>query len=115
MNILPIQPKKPRRREKLVQMECNLKLSSVPMSEKKIRLFLSHASEDKDDFVRPLHDRLENEGFVVWYDEDSLIVGRSLLGQISQGLKSSDFGVVVLSPRRSRGFQVRERYRSSGC
>jgi hypothetical protein len=67
------------------------------MSEKKIRLFLSHASEDKDDFVRPLRDKLENEGFDVWYDEGSLIVGRSLLRQISDGLKSSNYGIVVLS------------------
>src|ERR1700736_2985896 len=67
------------------------------MSEKKIRLFLSHASEDKDDFVRPLRDKLENEGFNVWYDEGSLIVGRSLLRQISDGLKSSHYGIVVLS------------------
>jgi hypothetical protein len=27
-------------------MECNLKLSRVPCQKKKIRLFLSHASED---------------------------------------------------------------------
>ena len=67
------------------------------MSEKKIRLFLSHASEDKDDFVRPLRDRLVKEEFDVWYDEDSLIVGQSLLKQISKGLKSSDYGIVVLS------------------
>src|SRR5260221_1766441 len=78
--------------------ECILKLSSLPMSEKKIRLFLSHASEDKEDFVRPLRDELVKEGFDVWYDEDSLIVGQSLLQQISKGLKTSDYGIVVLSP-----------------
>jgi hypothetical protein len=68
------------------------------MAEKKIRLFLSHASEDKEDFVRPLRDQLLKEGFDPWYDEDSLIVGQSLLQQISRGLKSSNYGIVVLSP-----------------
>jgi hypothetical protein len=68
------------------------------MGKDKFRLFLSHASEDKDDFVRPLRDKLVQTGFDVWYDEDSLIVGQSLLRQISKGLKSAEFGVVVLSP-----------------
>jgi hypothetical protein len=64
----------------------------------KVKLFLSHASEDKDSLVRPLRDKLRETGFEVWYDEDSLIVGQSLLHQISTGLKSVDYGVVVLSP-----------------
>jgi hypothetical protein len=67
------------------------------MPDNKIKLFLSHASEDKDNFVRPLRDRLDEEGFNVWYDEDALVVGQSLLRQISQGLKEADFGIVVLS------------------
>lgn len=67
------------------------------MPDEKIKLFLSHASEDKDDFVRPLRDKLRVAGFDVWYDEDSLIVGQSLLRQISEGLKQADYGIVVLS------------------
>lgn len=68
------------------------------MPDDKIKLFLSHASQDKDDFVRPLRDRLREKGFEVWFDEDALIAGQSLLGQISAGLKSADYGIVVLSP-----------------
>jgi hypothetical protein len=68
------------------------------MSGNKVKLFLSHASEDKDDFVRPLRDKLLEAGFDVWYDKDSLIVGQSLLRQISEGLKSANYGIVVLSP-----------------
>ena len=37
--------------------------------------FISHASEDKDDFVRPLVSALEAAGFDIWYDEFSLKVG----------------------------------------
>jgi len=68
------------------------------MSDGKVRLFLSHSSEDKDDFVRPLRDKLLEAGFDVWYDEDSLIVGQSLLRQISEGLKSANYGIVVSQP-----------------
>jgi hypothetical protein len=61
-----------------------------------ITLFLSHASEDKDDFVRPLAERLSKD-FEVWYDEYTLTLGDSLLQEINKGLKRADYGVVVLS------------------
>jgi hypothetical protein len=61
-----------------------------------IKLFLSHASEDKDDFVRPLAERLRLD-FEVWYDEYELLLGDSLLGKIDQGLKNCDYGIVILS------------------
>jgi len=61
-------------------------------------IFISHASEDKDDFVRPLALALIGKGWKVWYDEISLTVGDSLRRSIDDGLKRSKFGVVVLSP-----------------
>ena len=61
-----------------------------------IRLFLSHASEDKDDFVRPLAEALRSD-FNVWYDEYKLVGGDSLRRRIDEGLRSCDYGVVVLS------------------
>lgn len=61
-------------------------------------IFISHASEDKDDFVRPLALTLISKGWKVWYDEFSLNVGDSLRKSIDEGLKKSRFGVVVLSP-----------------
>lgn len=60
-------------------------------------LFISHASEDKDDFVRPLAEELERIGVKVWYDEFTLKVGDSLRRSIDKGLSQSKFGVVVLS------------------
>lgn len=59
--------------------------------------FISHASEDKDDFVRPLVDALTSRGLKVWYDELSLEIGDSLPRKIDQGLGQSRFGIVVLS------------------
>lgn len=61
-----------------------------------MKLFLSHASEDKDDFVRPLAEVLRRN-YEVWYDEYELTLGDSLLQKINQGLAACDFGIVVLS------------------
>lgn len=60
--------------------------------------FVSHASEDKDAFVRPLAEALRTQGLRVWYDEFSLTVGDSLRRSIDRGLAHSRFGIVVLSP-----------------
>lgn len=60
-------------------------------------VFISHASEDKDDLVRPLAEALRERGVSVWYDEFSLRIGDSLRRKIDQGLATCRFGVVVLS------------------
>jgi TIR domain len=60
-------------------------------------LFIAHASEDKDDFVRPLAGRLEELGASVWYDDFQLKPGDSLLGAIDRGLANSAFGLLILS------------------
>jgi len=62
-----------------------------------MRLFISHASEDKKDFVEPLAEALR-QVYDVWYDKYVLRLGDSLLRKINEGLASCDFGVVVLSP-----------------
>ena len=61
-------------------------------------VFISHASEDKESFVRPLAERLRSEHVEVWYDEFSLELGDSLQSSIDHGLARSRFGIVVLSP-----------------
>ncbi len=60
--------------------------------------FISHATEDKDDLVRPLAEQLIEHGFSIWYDEFLLRIGDSLRRSIDRGLASSRFGIVVLSP-----------------
>jgi hypothetical protein len=64
---------------------------------KEYDVFISHASEDKDEIVRPLAIALKNEGLVVWYDEFELKIGDSLRKKIDKGLANSKFGIVVLS------------------
>ena len=60
-------------------------------------LFICHASEDKENFVRPLAVALLGKNLKVWYDEITLTLGDSLQKSIDRGLKDSRFGVVVLS------------------
>lgn len=60
-------------------------------------VFISHASEDKESFVRPLALKLQECGLRVWYDEFSLKLGDSLNRSINIGLSESQFGIVVLS------------------
>jgi hypothetical protein len=60
-------------------------------------VFISHASEDKDDVVRPLAHALQGAGLSVWYDEFELRIGDSLRRKIDHGLAASRFGVIVLS------------------
>lgn len=61
-------------------------------------LFICHASEDKDAFVRPLAEALADQHVEVWYDEFSLELGDSIRRSIDAGLSQSRFGVIVLSP-----------------
>lgn len=66
-------------------------------SSKQYDVFISHASEDKDEIVRPLAMALQAEGLQVWYDEFALRIGDSLRRKIDQGLANSRVGLVVLS------------------
>jgi hypothetical protein len=60
-------------------------------------VFISHATEDKEEVVRPLAQVLQSLGLWVWYDEFELRIGSSLRRSIDEGLAKSRFGVVVLS------------------
>lgn len=71
---------------------------AMPAAERQYDVFVSHATEDKDELVRPLAHGLQRRGLVVWYDEFELRLGDSLRRKIDLGLAASRFGVVVLSP-----------------
>ncbi len=60
-------------------------------------VFICHASEDKDDFVRPLAKRLKKKNVEVWYDEFCLKAGDSIRRAIDIGLSKSRYGIVILS------------------
>jgi TIR domain len=60
-------------------------------------LFISYASEDKEEIARPLAKELARSGLAVWFDEFELKLGDSLLKSIDKGLSRSRYGVVILS------------------
>jgi hypothetical protein len=64
---------------------------------KEYDVFISHASEDKEEIARPLAEKLRSLGMRVWYDEFSLHIGDSLNESIDMGIRYSHFGVVILS------------------
>lgn len=87
--------------EKLIPTEPEAPPAPKPEGETggdKWDIFISHASEDKEDFVRPLADSLHRSGLRVWYDDFTLKVGDSLRRSIDHGLAKSRYGVVVISP-----------------
>lgn len=65
--------------------------------QKRVDVFICHASEDKDDFVRSLADALREHGLEVWYDDFVLSLGDRLRQKIDEGLRAARYGVVVLS------------------
>lgn len=69
----------------------------VAATDREWDVFISHATEDKDEVVRPLAHALQAVGLRVWYDEFELRIGSSLRRKIDEGLARSRFGIVVLS------------------
>lgn len=60
-------------------------------------VFISHASEDKEEVARPLAQALKDRGLSVWYDEFEMKIGDSLRRKIDKGLANSRFGIVIIS------------------
>ncbi len=65
---------------------------------KRFDVFVCHASQDKESFVRPLAQALRQLGVEVWYDEFSLELGDSISSEIDKGIAGASFGIVVISP-----------------
>lgn len=81
------------------QKQITQELSEYPTKpiHKEYDFFISHATEDKENFVRPLAEKLKSLGLRIWYDEFQLKVGDSLRRSIDNGLRNSKYGIVVLS------------------
>lgn len=61
-------------------------------------LFLCHAWGDRNDAARELHDRLKSLNTTVWFSEEDVGLGKSLLREIDKGLKNSRIGIVLVTP-----------------
>jgi TIR domain len=82
------------------QPDLELCMSDCPDAEleRKPKVFLSHASSDKERVVRFLDQLLRERGIDVWLDERDLLPGRNLVQEIfTHGISKADVVVVVLS------------------
>jgi hypothetical protein len=60
-------------------------------------VFVSHASEDKERFVRGFARELRDNGVDAWFDEWEIGPGDSLVRKIQEGIQGAPVGIAVLS------------------
>lgn len=61
-------------------------------------LFLCHAWDDREGAARELHGLLKALDATVWFSQDDVGLGKSLLREIDRGLKNSRIGIVLVTP-----------------
>ena len=73
------------------------------------RVFVSHASEDKEQFVRGFATRLRDKGIEAWVDEWEIMPGNSLVDKIfEEGIGNAEAMIVVVSDNSVNKPWVRE-------
>ncbi len=78
------------------------------------KVFVSHASEDKNRFVLRFAERLRSRGIDAWVDKWEILPGDSLVEKIfEEGLKNADAVVIVLSSNSVQKPWVREELNAS--
>ena len=60
-------------------------------------VFLSHASPDKEQYVRPFAHELDHKNITYWLDEAEIKWGEKITSKINTGLKQSEYVVVFIS------------------
>ena len=83
-------------KKKQEKLNDNYPLLTVPIDEA-YDVFISHASEDKKEFVDHLVQSLKDKNINVWYDTDQLTWGKSVRTNIDKGLYNCKFAIVVIS------------------
>lgn len=82
-------------------------MMSIPSpQESKWMLFLSHAHEDQQ-FVDWLNEKLRAMNLTVWYDKFEILEGDAILEKIDEGLRGSEFLIVVVSQASLRSRWVK--------
>ena len=69
------------------------------MTEVQQDLFLSHASEDKAEYVEPLAGALKQRGVTFWLDTNEIGLGDNFVNRINEGLRSSRYAAICLSDK----------------
>jgi hypothetical protein len=66
------------------------------------RVFLCHASEDKERVMRPLKEALFANGINSWIDEAEITLGDSITQKVNKGLGDAEYVIVFISPAFTR-------------
>lgn len=78
------------------------------------KVFISHASEDKERFVLDFSKKLRENGVDAWLDKWEMLPGDSLVDKIfEEGIKEADFFIIVLSKHSVNKPWVREELNAS--
>ncbi len=86
--------------------------SDTDTTAKPPRVFISHSSRDKD-FVRKLKADLDAQKLDVWVDEQRIDVGGSIVEGVSEGLRDTDYFVLVISENSLSSRWVQQEYNSA--
>ena len=74
-------------------------------------VFLCHAGEDKNEFVRPLAEQLRVNAITYWLDEAEIRWGDSITRKVNEGLIKSRFFIPFFTPAfYQRNFPETELY-----
>ena len=87
--------------ETIMQLKEQLGGKSLPPTANasyQFDVFVSHANDNKEEFVNALTTELSRLGISIWYDANILDWGDNWKLQIANGLKKCRFGIVVISP-----------------
>ena len=87
-------------------------MSDTEASAKQPRVFISHSSNDKD-FVRKLKADLDAQNLDVWFDEQRLNPGDSIVQGVSEGLRDTDYFILVVSQNSLNSQWVQQEFNSA--
>jgi len=73
--------------------------SSIPVykKDKLFDVFISHANNDKTDYVNKLKDSLDKLKINIFYDKDTLEWGDDWKSRILNGVQNSEFAIIIIS------------------
>ena len=86
-------------RERQEKLEAIQKKTEILASlDNEFDVFISHASEDKEEFVEPLSKILVEHNISIFYDKESIDWGDSIPTKIDKGILHSKICLLVISP-----------------
>lgn len=69
---------------------------AASVSIRNLKIFLCHSSRDKGT-VRAVYEKLKNDGFIPWLDEEDLLPGQNWNFEIKKTMRDTDIIIVFLS------------------